>query len=506
MYLHSLALLRVFLVERDLKFATKFGAVQVQADPDELKPSKGIHRPQPVPHAILGILKSTSSAKMVLLRACQLSWALAVHAAARVALVECSAVTAIWATLVRIAGEPNTTISGNTASQTLQCTTETVDASTHVPEIEKAQHSPRWKQAGDVTVEQKLVECCLGALSIFMIDKRARQQLLAAQKKHAYFLSLLFELASSDIWPNIWKVTAYATDQDESQISEAVQSQSGAFTDAAQNQDPGDALCGTDGVVQSCKPDETDQPMEAETAVDLDEHTLPHTTPNVAEDSEFDVREDHTAGLKVSQDCGEHGHDVNNHSCIGKATPDLAARMNARQSMDLRISRLAAGVITALLSRDANARRACLERHGSLGIYKLLGSSSACIQMHGMTCLGALGADDTHEQLVTFDSAIKGDLIVLLCSMLRRWTSQQLAGVDIIEEPECSTPVLHGLELVQAALLTAVEAKLAHSDPDAVFVVLAEVMHLGYWCMGQGKTANRTLMVCLGNSAGVQFW
>lgn len=429
-----------------------------------------------------------------------------VHAATRAALIECSAVTAIWTTLVRITGEPSATVSGNKAHRIPQCATETVDAGKFVPALNKARQGTRRKQADGATFEQQLIECCLGALNVFMIDKRARQQLLAAQKKHDQFLSLLFDLASSDIWPNIGKVTASATGQGDHEVpfAEAAQSESGELTDAAKNQDPGDALCDTDRAVPSFPTYGPVPQTEAETADDLGHPTVSYTTPEIAEAGECNVGQGDTAG-KASDDRSEHGHDVNNDCCIGMDTPDFSAGMRERQCTDLRISRLAAGVIATLVSRDANARRVCLERHGSVGICKLLRSSSACIQLHGVTSLGAFGADATHEQLVAFDAAFQDDMVVLLCSMLRQWTTQQLAGVDIIEEPECRTPVQHGLELVQAALLAVVEAKLAHSDPDSVFAVLAELMHLGYWCMGQGITANRTLVVCISNSAAVQF-
>lgn len=81
--------------------------------------------------------------------------------------------------------------------------------------------------------------------------------------------------------------------------------------------------------------------------------------------------------------------------------------------------------------------------------------------------------------------------------MLQFWTSQQVSGVANIEEPECITPVLHGVQLTKASLLAVAQARLTLSDPDAVLTMLIEAMHLAYWCLRQGAAANCTLIVCI---------
>lgn len=83
----------------------------------------------------------------------------------------------------------------------------------------------------------------------------------------------------------------------------------------------------------------------------------------------------------------------------------MTASLDVCHVTPLRISRLAAGVITGLLIRDADARHSCLERQGASGICRLLAASSACIQLHGISALRALAACSTNEQPLAFGAA-----------------------------------------------------------------------------------------------------
>lgn len=176
----------------------------------------------------------------------------------------------------------------------------------------------------------------------------------------------------------------------------------------------------------------------------------------------------------------------------------MAPPPSRSQLSQLRTSNLAAGIIANLLSRCAHARHTFLECRGGLGVFHLLKSASTSVQLHGIAALGAFTADNTQAKLAACNAAFPGiNLIAHLSSIVREWAVKQGNSTSVFMEVESTSAVLLGLDLLQCALTAAVQAKLACSDPDERFAVMAELMHLAYWCMSQGPAANHALMVSL---------
>lgn len=69
------------------------------------------------------------------------------------------------------------------------------------------------------------MESCLAARGVFLVDKHARQQLLAALKKREASLFLLFELASEHHVPSTMPIAASSVDQGQFSNSGSSQSQ-----------------------------------------------------------------------------------------------------------------------------------------------------------------------------------------------------------------------------------------------------------------------------------------
>eukprot|EP00892_Ulva_mutabilis_P004851 jgi/Ulvmu1/2738/UM014_0195.1 len=451
----------------------------VETAVEEGKHSNQTYTPRPLCSVIVAILiqsqRKSDSIKLAL-NACQLAWGMSVHAVTRALLLDHNAVVAIWTRLVPL---PHAAISklcdDDKHCQMVGNQSDVTDI--HTPgamcDLETGKHG----KDNSILIERKLVECCIGALNVFVVDRRAREQLLAAPRKDETFMALLFELACADPLTNCW------TDVKSGKSTATEPSAPVPFPDPSPCHIQGSACTHRlhhDGRDHH----QTSEPQAHQSSSINDTITAQHAT---AADSTVNPT---TNWPDEWQDCNRDKDnsipDFQHTSIQGSPAP------SPFQLAELSTSRLAAGIITTLLCRDAEARHMCLERQGSLGVVKLLNSPSACIQVHGLVALAAFAADA--PQLKMLDMAFGSvSLIALVCSMIRDWTGKQLGGTSVIRELHSTSSVAFGLELLECALNVAVQAKLEGTGHDGVFAALTELMHCMYWCLSCGPAANYAL-------------
>ena len=156
------------------------------------------------------ILKDKACPPNLVLSACHLAWGMAVYAATRAVLVESDAVTAISAMLVSMAPKLLSSLSQDSTYTPII---------TDMPGEKVSCVSGTYINLGhaSVTVERELVECGLGALNIFMVDRKAREILLAKPKIYAALMPLLFEIAGAERRSRMWESVQSSKEQDASQ-------------------------------------------------------------------------------------------------------------------------------------------------------------------------------------------------------------------------------------------------------------------------------------------------